>query len=304
MPKKFKEKYNEGCIKIFTLLKLLYEDRAYYSDVMAIFTEDDEEKQHVMLNKFLNTLKVFGLKVQKVNNKFELINNPFPLKFEIDDIKSINIFEKFKQALPTSKIKQDLESLLNTIEIRFDDKANAILSSIKSTDKSDFSFYYTDFREQIEMCEKICQEGFKIKLIYKNKTNEITTICNAKQVIYDAKNAYLRIYKIQEKEIEDITITNIISIKQLPVQTNNIELTSTVIFKISGHLAKAYTLKENEYVSEILEDGSKIIVNKGEPTINLLKRLIRYDYDCVILSPKELRLRMVEMINATLKNYE
>ena len=79
--KKFKEKYNDGCIKIFKLLQLLYEDKAYYDDVIAIFSgnETETEKQHVTLNKYLSTLKVFGMKIEKNNKKFEFQNLPFSI---------------------------------------------------------------------------------------------------------------------------------------------------------------------------------------------------------------------------------
>ena len=75
-------------------------------------------------------------------------------------------------------------------------------------------------------------------------------------------------------------------------------------FKLKGRLAKAYTLREGERVDEICDDGSIVVVNSTEPTDKLLKRLMRYDYDCVIERPKELKTKMLEMINATLKNYE
>ena len=142
MQKKFKEKYNESCIKIFTLYKLLYEDRAYYDDVMKIFTEDENDKEHVTLNKYLNTLKVFGIKVKKVNNKFILLNNSFGQNFNIDDVKSVNIFEKFAEVLPNGKTKKNLEAFLNMILARFDDKTNELYTTINSTSNSDFFFFF------------------------------------------------------------------------------------------------------------------------------------------------------------------
>ena len=78
----------------------------------------------------------------------------------------------------------------------------------------------------------------------------------------------------------------------------------TIIYKIQGRLAKSYNLKENERLIEVKEDGSLIIANNNEPYDKLLKRLIRYDYCCVIERPKFIKERMMEMINDTLKNYE
>lgn len=304
MQKKFKEKYNEGCIKIFTLLRLLYEDKADYEAVMKIFTENDEDKQHVILNKYLNTLKVFGVKVIKSNNKFILQNNPFGERFGIDDIKSVQILNNFTNLLPKGKTKNTLDKFIKTVEARFDDKANEIYAAINSTSNADFSFYYSDTREQIEKCEKFCQEDYKVSIKYLSRGNTICAICNAKQVIYDNKNAYIQIYKINEGELAQILIPNIISIEQIPSQKNPIEMPYSVTYKIKGRLAKAYNLKENEYLQDTLADGSKIIMNKNEPPEVLLKRLMRYSNECTIISPKNLKTRMIEMINDTLKNYE
>ena len=73
------EKINIGCLKIFKLLYLLYQDKAYYKDVVEIFKDEIEEKSpnniQVILNKNMNALKVFGLKIQKENNKYKLCNS-------------------------------------------------------------------------------------------------------------------------------------------------------------------------------------------------------------------------------------
>lgn len=306
MSKKFKEKYNEGCIKIFRLLKLLYEDEADYESVMAIFanSEDDKDRQCVTLNKFLNTLKVFGTKVIKENNRYKVQNVPFSLKFDMDDLKSINLLKKVYEYLPESKNKAGLSDFIKNIESKFDNDTKLKLYEISSNDNSDYSFYYSDLSKQIAECEKFCQNDYKlnIRFLYKNK--EVKAFCNAKQLVYDNKNAYLRVYKILEKEIQDILITNIISIEQTPSLKSDIEGTKTLIFKLKGRLAKAYIPKEGEYVQEYFSDGSIIVINKNEPVDALLRRLMKYDYECTILHPLDLRKRMKELINDTLKNYE
>lgn len=283
---------------------MLYEDKAYYNDVMRIFTEDENDKEHVILNKYLNTLKVFGIKVKKENNKFILLNNSFGLTFDIDDVKSVNIFEQFAKALPNGKTKNNLESFLKMILSRFDDKTNELYTTINSTSNSDFSFYYTAQREQIEKCERFCQDNLNVDIKYLKKGKTYYAYAKAKQVIYDNKTAYLQIYKLQDSQLENIAIQNIISLTQSNNVENPMEITPTVTYKIKGRLAKAYNLKENEYVRETLDDGSKIIVNRNEPADQILYRLIRYSNDCVILAPNSLKNKMIDMINETLKNYE
>ncbi len=304
MQKKFKEKYNESCIKIFKLYKLLYEDKAVYKDVIDIFTEDDEDKQHVILNKYLNTLKVFGIKVNKINNKFVMQNNPFGLKLDMNDIRSIDIFEQFVKILPNGKTRKNLEAFLKMILSKFDENANKMYASIKSTNTADFSFYYSDFREQIEKCETFCQESSIVDLKYLYKGKTLKCRCHAKQMIYDNKHAYIQVYKLDNQQLENILVSNIIEIESIPNQKSQMELPSSVTYKIKGRLASAYNIKENEYVQEVFSDGSKIIVAKNEPTDEILKRLIRYSNECVILAPKNIKNSMINTINDMLKNYE
>ena len=64
------EKYNDSCLKMFSLLKLLMQGEADFKDVISIFADEDDgviSNSHVILNKYLNTLKIFGIKITKKN---------------------------------------------------------------------------------------------------------------------------------------------------------------------------------------------------------------------------------------------
>ena len=73
------KKLNDGCLKIFEFLKLLYNDEAEYSKVLEIFQDEIKETTtnniQVTLNKYINTLRVFGLKIKKENGKTFTIAN-------------------------------------------------------------------------------------------------------------------------------------------------------------------------------------------------------------------------------------
>ena len=304
--KKFKEKYNDGCVKVFKLLQLFYDGKAEYDNVIKIFSDNelDIDRDHVTLNKFLNTLKVFGMKLYKRNNKFHSLNLPFTVDFDMDDLNAINIFEKVIQDLPNGKVKENLQGVVDSLKTRFDENALVIFDCISTNDNKDYSFYYSNLKEQIIICEKFCQSSFKIHLTYLDKGKEVSSYCNAQQVVYDNKNAYLRVYMTPEQVVKDILLTNIVEIKYAPTPKTGNEIAKTVVFKMKGRLAKAYTLHENEMLNQVLPDGSIVVVNTKEPIDALLKRLMRYDNDCVIEGPKELRAKMYEMICDTLKNYE
>ena len=304
MEKKFKEKYNDGCIKIFKLINLLYEDRALYDDVIAIFSgdEDSKEKQNVTLNKFLNALKVFGMKIEKVNKKYEAKTMPFSQKFNMNDVKALNIFANFLKNLPDSSSVKNLKSFVNLILSRFDENTQLAFNKWSSVDNDNADFSYSSTLDQIKKCEYLCDKKFKVYTKYLKQGQELKTFCNAEEVIYDSKKAYLRIYKIMENEIEEVPISNIVDITPSPSQKTSAGIPMTVVYKLTNRLAKSYTLKESEYISEQGDDYI-IVVNKNEPIDALLRRLMRYGCDCQIIRPIVFKRKMIETINDAMKRY-
>ena len=298
------KKYNEGCIKIFKFLDLLYEDKAFYEDVVQIFKHNTNENINVVLNKYLNTFKVFGLNVKKINNKFTLLNTPFSTKFNIDDCKIINMFEKIAKELPQSKTKDNLTGFVDNIKQNFDEKACALYKNLSENNDIDYSFYFSNFKQQVEMCEKYCSDVFNINIIYMKNTEKISVNCRPVEVIYNGKTVYFRVNKLKDSEFEDISVADILSIEYLPTQKMPVQGTNVIMYKLKGRLAKAYILKENEILTEICDDGSIVIMNKNEPINTLLNRLMRYDYECEILRPLYIKERMKEQINSTLNLYD
>lgn len=305
--KKGKVKLNEGCLKIFRLIELLYADKADYNSVIKIFEEDISDEYllnnaQVILNKYLNTLKIFGMKVTKKQNKFKLESSLYSMPFTNEDLKSINILASSVKNLPESDTTQNVKDFLNTLSMRMDNNDKNILNSFES--RYDYSFYYSDFKEQVKYCEQICKEKFIIEIIYKKTKREIKIKCNPKEVIYDTRNVYLRVYDITKRENIDIVIPNILSIVKQPQIANPTELTMTVVYKLKNRLAKTYKIKENEYSRGYDEVGNLIIVNKNEPFDKLMKRLMRYTFSCEIISPKPLRDMMIGLISETIDNYK
>lgn len=303
--KKFKEKYNEGCIKVFNLITLLFEDRANYDDVISIFSESDDNKQHVTLNKYLNTLKVFGIDVKKVKNKFKIKNFPFALNFDNDDLKALSYLKKYSQSLPNGKTKNALTNLTETIQSRFNENNQQMFNEIDSNNTVQYFDTPEKFTDILQLCEKYCDDNYKIYIEYlTDDNNQIHLYANPIQVIMDKDIACIKIHNINEETIETIPVEKILFIRQIPTQ---IELKNpkTITYKLKGRLASAYIPKEEyEYITNTESDGAIVIVNRNEPYNDLLRRLMRYDYDCEIISPKNARKDMRDLIINTLKNYE
>ncbi len=302
------KKLNEGCLKIFHLLELLYNDKADYDSVVSIFKDEIDETSvntiQVNLNKYFNTLKIFGIKIKKENNKFKLLSSLYSMNFTIEHLKAISLLTTSVNSFPDIDLTQDVNEFLQSLEARMNNEDKNKLNELKQNTPTDNSFYYTDLREQIKECEQVCKENCKITVIYKKRKKEIRCKCTPKDVVYDSKNAYLKVHDYIKHNLIEIPINSILTIIKSPSVASTIEMNTTVIYKLKNRLAKTYKLKEDETSEGFDEDGNQTIINKSGNIDNLIPRLLRYSYDCEIISPKHLREEMKRIINETISLYE
>ena len=297
---------------MFKFLNLLYKNEAEYESVYEIFKSDiirenevyDDKKLNklvqVVLNKYINALRIFGVKIKKEKNKFKLESSLYISEYSIDNIKAMSILTSANINIPDKDINKNISELVNNIVLRMDIQRRNILNSLLG--KYNFTFYFTNIKDQIEQCKKYCKDNVLLEINYINKKKEERCICKPKEIKYTIKTAILSCYEVKKKEIIEIALPNIISIDELPNRTTSFESTTTVVYKLTGRLAKTYKLKENEKLDKIEED-SITIINTGEPRDKLFARLMRYADLCKIITPKYIRSDMINLINDSLKNY-
>ena len=304
---KSKEKINESCIKIFKLLSLLYEDNATYNNVIDIFKDEPGSQStnnlQVVLNKYINTLKVFGFKIKKENNKYSMDGSFYFIDYSPEELKSISILMNSGNNFPDEDCRKNINDLVHNLVLRMDSDTKNMLNGYSQN--YDFSFYYEGLRNQINYCKDVCKRHQQALILYKRNKKEIEIVCEPKDVVYDSKTAYLQVYDVNKHTKLNIPIPSIFSVNFIPRMSSSSEkMPMVVVYKLKNRLAKAYKLKDNEYSRGLDKDGNQIIVNKDEPFNQLMSRLMRYSYNCEILTPKFLRDEMLEQINETLKNYE
>ena len=301
------KKLNEGCLKILKFLSLLYDDDAEYDKVLDIFKnntkETPKENIQVTLNRYINTFKVRGIKIEKDNTKFKLKSSLYNLKLTHSDLKAISLITKYIDTVPENKWTKEVKDFLHNVNLRMNSDDKNTLNSLITSDEHDFSFYYSNTREQIMECEKICEEKFVINIIYLHNNKEQRCKGVLKELIYGSKTVSLKVYDIGTHAHLEIPINNILSIARLPQVANNMEMPTTVVYKLKNRLAKTYKLKENEYSDGYDENGWLTVINKDESFDKLLHRLLRYTYNCEIISPKNLRDEMIKLLNDTIDNY-
>lgn len=305
---KGKKKLNEGCLRIFKFIELLYEDKAYYDDVIKIFKDEINEQSanniQVTLNKYINTLKIFGLKIIKVKNKYKMLSSLYSVDFTLDDLKSLCLLETSAKEVSGGVLYNDIEEIFKNIQMRMNSEDKTTFSNLINQKSYDFSFYYSDIKDQIKQCEDFCKGDFQLNIVYKQNGQEFHSKINPVEVIYDSKTAYLKAYDSIKRQNLEIPINCIIELKQSCQKTNPTQINTTAVYKLKGRLAKIYKLKENEYSTGFDDNGCYIVVNKNEPYDKLIQRLMKYGANCEITSPKFLREQMLKTINDVISNYE
>lgn len=309
-PKKEKKinKFNDGCIKLFQFIQMLYEGEVDFKTVIDHFSDgkyDGTSNTHVTINKYLNALKIYGIKVKKKNNKYRMLSSLYKIKFTLEDLKSIILLKESSAIMPDGKNKDNLNEFIRSLEIRYDEGARSLAQIEDNTKNLHLNFAQAEMIEQITQCEQYCQDKQKLEIIFTtDKGEEINLLCSPLEQIYQKRKVGLKVLGNNGTRIYEIPFENIKSVKQLPLSASAQSIPTTVVYKIKNRLARNYKIRDWERCEKIEYDGSHIIVNKNEDLNLLLKRLMRYGRECEILSPKFLKEEMIKRINETLSNYQ
>lgn len=299
-------KYNDSCIKIFEVLKLLSNGEADFADMIKIFADSDgntSQNSNVLLNKFLNTVKIFGVEYKKSKGKYTLIRMPFSISFSEKDLYAVSIMKSAANFLPEGKYKTYLEAFFKDLQNRYDLETRKLSSLIVTNKNYDFSFYFKKFQGQIQECEEYCAKSSKLEIIFHKHERDELMICIPEEVRYKGKSVSLSVFNCMTRQIVDIPLDTIKTIQVLSEHSVKPKLYNSIVFKLKSPLAERYRLRDWEVSGGKDSDGCLTVVNSGEDVEALCSRLLRYDDKCEILSPKKLRDDMAKLITSTLKNY-
>lgn len=292
-------------LRVLQTLLFLTEQPASIQDILNYF----KEKQQVLYTskvilKYLNTLKVFGFRLLRNKNKYILLNAIPAISFSDDELEGLKLLANLSENIPESKIKKDLATLYEKLEIHFDNGTKLKAKNIKLNNNIQNS-HYDKYKEIIKQYETYCEDKFQLRITYINRRKEVTIRCIPIEIKFHYNEVYLNCYDIKTANMVDIRLRDIKEVHQYPtMQNSNNYIFSNVTFKLKDRLAKAYKIKDGEKLFQSLPNGDIIISNNKEDREELLHRLLRYGSFCEVLSPMNFRDEMKELITSTLKLYE
>lgn len=279
-------KKNITSLHLLKTLQVLYEDNYTMAEIVDILNETEKSPifNRAVVSKYINTLRNSGFEITKINNVYYLTKMPFGMDLLKGDIKLIEFLYHIVSTRMSNKNKSTFSKFISKLNRHSN-------SEILKVEEDNESVIFEDFENAIRdrrsvtfiLKNKKTINCIPIRLIEEKKPVQFLVLVDGKEVIISANT------------VSAINTTSKIHAENFTQQA--------VLFKLTGNLAKRYTLREMEHLVEKRNDFI-IVSNSDECKEILLNRLLKYDTCCEILSPKSYRKDMLDIINATLKNYE
>ncbi len=282
-------KINVASLRVLQMLQLLFEKSYTMNELtQALSNVSGERCTNFLLSKYINTCRYCGMDIRKVDGKYTLLKLPFGIEFS-DNV--LELFEKINTYSSQMRLGKNVRAY-NSLIAKINRRSGRYYSKVEVPDEDR---YIKDFEFALE-------NGWKVNIKYKNNAEIEDILCEPLEIACDGYKLAVVVSYLGEKkkilysDIEEITVSDIKSSGNM--------LSTSVIFTLKNALAKRYTLRPDEKVVGIADDGSITILNKTEDKQSLLNRLLKYDKMCEVISPRMYRKEMKNLINKTLSNYD
>ena len=281
-------KVNISSLRVLQMLQLLFEKDYTMNELMAALSEVSGERcSNFLVSKYINTCRFCGIDIQKIDGKYTLLKLPFGIDFSDDVLSLFDEIKKYSSKMRLGKNVRAYNSLLAKINKRSDRYYSKI-----ETPEDD---------KNIENFEYAMENGWKVNINFVADGNNNLILCEPLELSSEGEHLAVVVNyngdrkKILYKDITGIVVSN--------VKSSGNMLSTSVIFKLENALARRYTLRPEEKVVGIEEDGSITVLNKTEDKQSLLNRLLKYDTVCEIISPRSYKKEMKNIIDTALANY-
>ena len=282
---KITKKKNNSSIQVLKTLQVLLQGTYSMKELVNLLNQKEEGAvfNNSVISKYINTCRYCGFEIPKINNQYYIAKVPFGLDLSDIDIELLETVQNYVADEMSSRCKGLIDSFCYKIA-HFSNK------KISAVEKKEFNY-------TIELFERAKAKKHKVKLIFKNHN---VLECIPIDITQQGKKLFLNIFCKKYRSIDAARLSGIKLSGQRYIDPFAGD--QTVIFKLSGNLAKRYEARENETVENNL-DGTITVKNRNENKEMLFSRLLRYDDKCELIQPKMYRDDMKILIDEMLKNY-
>lgn len=279
-------KKNASSMHVIKTLQVLLQGNFSMNELIEKLNFDESEPifNNSTISKYINTCRYCGIDIPKIHNKYFVASMPFGLELTMSDIYLLENLQNI--------IKEEMSRKCHKIFDRFIEKLNRYSNKKIARVEKD------SYKINAELFEGAIRDKRKVRFMYKNRN--IIDCIPVKITQNKSKTFFHVIHDDMEKMVlpERVSGMEILSEKFIPTFNEQ-----SVVFVLKDALAKKYTLRENELLSNSSPYGTITVSNRGEAKELLLSRLLRYGDNCEIIYPKSYREEMKQILDDALSNY-
>ena len=279
-------KRNMSSIQVLKTLQVLIGGDYTMSELIEKLNKNEPKPvfNNSVISKYINTCRQCGIKIPKINNKYYISCLPFGLYISDSEHDLITYLQQCAKDFLSKSANIRFEELIEKLS-RYSDKQIETVKGV-SVDRIRSMF------------EQAIKDERKVLLILRDN---VCLECIPRDICENNGKFY---FHVNHNDMErNIAISRVVGIEISRERVCKVREEGSVIFKLTGNLAKNYTLRENERIVTNGLPEYESVVNYNENTPILLSRLLKYGDLCEVKTPKHIREEFKAMIDKTLANY-
>lgn len=300
------KKIADSGLRILEVLKALSKSPLSIDEMLKLIA-DNEEIETVYtretFNKYINTLKLAGFEIHKIDNKYVMTNTLNLINLSNENIRVFKFLRKYAEKIYLNETNQEVIGFLDIVEKTLDkDTEKRFLKNKRSIGLKNFDLKIPS--DIVKKYENFCNEQQKLNLTVLENNQENEYKIDPRRIKYEKEFVYLLGYDYVNDEFKKIKIKDIKKYKQLPQKSPENKSSKYITYRLKNRLAKSYVLKENEKLVNIENDNELLVSNTNEDINSLFSRLLRYGENCEIVYPKSVRESFKSYIDKILEIYD
>lgn len=301
-----KGNYNISAYRVLYILLLLVRYRSLtLSELNAYLLENPligRAYNSETITKYINTLRRVGCDIPRANSRhhfrYKLLQNPFPLPVDEEELCAAHRLLEILASHPDEELHVNYYNILRKVAWSVGDAQKAQLLFDTVTPLADGEVQR--HRELLSQYRALCKDGQALEVTYRVQGDEVVSLSlEPNRVVQEGARLYLVGLDRKNYQKIKLNLESIQSVRQLPFKVQSRLRVVSVVFELTGRLAKTYRLYPEEAL--LVESPERIRIKaRTEDYQSLLNRLLRYGSYCEVISPTYVRHEMAAKVEAML----
>ncbi len=303
-----KGNYNISAYRVLYILLLLVRHRALtLSELNAHLLENPiigRAYNSETITKYINTLRQVGCEIPRANSRhnfhYKLLKNPFPLPVNEEELRAAHRLLEILTSHPDEELHVNYYNILRKVawSVGDDEKAALLFDTAPPLAGEEVQRN----RDLLSRYRTLCKDAQALEVTYRVQGEEVVTLSlEPGRVVQEGSRLYLVGMDRRNYQKIKLNLESIQSVRQLPFKVQNRLRVVSVVFELTGRLARTYRLYPGETL--LVESPERIRIKaRTEDYQSLLNRLLKYGSYCEVISPTyvrhEMRAKVASMLAA------